>query len=48
MPMISVRRLREADDVDLGLLQEIKMLQDRISRRAYDLPKPAALRMGVL
>ena len=37
MPMISVRRLREADDVDLGLLQEIQMLQDRISRRAYDL-----------
>lgn len=37
MPMISVRRLREVDGVDLGLLQEIQMLQDRISRRAYDL-----------
>lgn len=37
MPMISVRRLREVDGVDLGLLQEIQMLQDRICRRAYDL-----------
>lgn len=37
MPMISVRRLCEVDGVDLGLLQEIQMLQDRISRRAYDL-----------
>src|SRR5579864_2158058 len=35
--MISVRRLREFNDVDLSLLQEIQMLQDRISRRAYDL-----------
>ena len=37
MPMISVRRLRDVDDVDLCLLQEIQILQDRICRRAYDL-----------
>ncbi|MGD1092048.1 MAG: DUF2934 domain-containing protein [Bryobacteraceae bacterium] len=35
--MISVRRLRDVDDVDLCLLQEIQILQDRICRRAYDL-----------
>ena len=35
--MILVRRLSDVHGMDLGLLQEIQMLQDRISRRAYDL-----------
>ena len=37
MPKISVRRIRDADGVGLCLLQQIQMVQDRISRRAYDL-----------
>jgi HSP20 family molecular chaperone IbpA len=37
VPMISVHRLREGDGVNFRLPQEIQMLHDRISRRAYDL-----------
>ena len=35
--MISVHKLCDVDGLDLCLLQEIQMLQDRISRRAYGL-----------
>lgn len=36
MPAISVLKLREFDDQGLRLQQEIEMVHDRISKKAYD------------